>query len=418
MVTMPQSKMPHLRFKGFSEEWEKKQLGDIADIIGGGTPSTSIAEYWGGNIDWYSPTEIGNQVYANGSVKKITQLGLEKSSAKILPSGKTILFTSRAGIGNMAILSKDGATNQGFQSLILRDKYDTYFVYSAGFLIKKYALKYSSGSTFLEISGKQLSNMNIIIPDIEEQTKIGDYFQRLDALIEQKEKKYQKLKQFKTAMLSQLFPKEGEHTPKLRFKGFSGEWEEKKLDDLPIYISDGNYGELYPTSNDFKSEGIPFLRANNIKNLKIDDSDTKYISIEQHSILTSGHLLTNDILITTRGDLGNLALIDNKHNGSNINAQICLLRVSEENKLNYLYLLYILDFKDSKKQYKALETGTALKQLPKGNLVKLKLKIPLIKEQTKIGNYFQKLDTLIDLHQQELEKLKTMKKALLAKMFV
>ena len=89
------NKKPEIRFKGFSEEWEEKKLGEVAEIIGGGTPSTSIPEYWGGEIDWYSPTEIGPNIYAEGSVKKITEMGLQKSSAKVLPPNKTILFTSR-----------------------------------------------------------------------------------------------------------------------------------------------------------------------------------------------------------------------------------------------------------------------------------------------------------------------------------
>lgn len=110
-------KNPEIRFSGFTDDWEQRELGTISDIIGGGTPSTSNSEYWNGDIDWYSPVEIGEQIYVFGSQKKITKLGLEKSSAKILPVG-TVLFTSRAGIGNTAILAKEGCTNQGFQSII------------------------------------------------------------------------------------------------------------------------------------------------------------------------------------------------------------------------------------------------------------------------------------------------------------
>ena len=196
---------PEIRFDGFSGEWEEKRLDKIVEIVGGGTPSTMISDYWNGTIDWYSPTEIGKEIFVSSSVKKITQLGLEKSSARILPAKRTVLFTSRAGIGDMAILNKDGATNQGFQSLILKDEYDTYFVYSMGHLIKEYALRNASGSTFLEISGKQLSNMNIRIPSFNEQTKIGNYFQKLDKQIELQSKEIQKLKNIKKASLDKMF---------------------------------------------------------------------------------------------------------------------------------------------------------------------------------------------------------------------
>ena len=208
----------------------------------------------------------------------------------------------------------------------------------------------------------------------------------------------------------------------IRFKANDGsdfpDWEEKKLGDLSVVISDGNYGELYPTSSDFKLTGVPFLRANNIKSLKIDGTDTKYITEEQHSLLTSGHLQTNDILITTRGVLGNLAIVESTHNGSNINAQICLLRVTNTSELNHFYLLFVLDHRDSKKQYKAFETGTALKQLPKGNLRKIKLKLPTLFEQNKIANFLSSIDTKIEQVDKQLDESKQFKKALLQQMFV
>lgn len=198
--------IPEIRFKGFSGEWEEKELGtDVAEIIGGGTPSTSISEFWDGDIDWYSPTEIGRNVYAEGSQKKITALGLINSSAKILPAGNTVLFTSRASIGDMAILAKPGTTNQGFQSLIVKEGFSPYFIYSAGKQIKEFALKHASGSTFLEISGKQLERMKIFVPCPKEQAAIGNYFQKLDTLINQHQQQITKLNNIKQACLSKMF---------------------------------------------------------------------------------------------------------------------------------------------------------------------------------------------------------------------
>jgi type I restriction enzyme S subunit len=198
--------IPEIRFKGFSGEWEEKELGtDVSDIVGGGTPSTSISEFWNGDIDWYSPTEIGSNVYAEGSQKKITTLGLNSSSAKILPAGNTVLFTSRAGIGDMAILTKPGTTNQGFQSFVVKEGFSPYFIYSAGKQIKEYALKHASGSTFLEISGKQLGRMKMLVPCETEQIAIGNYFQKLDALINQHQQQITKLNSIKQACLSKMF---------------------------------------------------------------------------------------------------------------------------------------------------------------------------------------------------------------------
>ena len=163
--------------------WEQRKVNEIADIVGGGTPSTHNPSYWDGDINWYAPAEMEGKRYAVTSERKITQAGLSNSSAKILPAGRTILFTSRAGIGKVAILQHDAATNQGFQSLVLKDGISPYFIYSMGSILKKKAEGIASGSTFLEISGKMLGNIDITIPISSEQHIIADFFRNLEDLI-------------------------------------------------------------------------------------------------------------------------------------------------------------------------------------------------------------------------------------------
>jgi type I restriction enzyme S subunit len=196
---------PRLRFAGFTDAWEQRKLSDVAEIVGGGTPSTLNHEYWDGDIDWYTPAEINNQIFVDSSERKITELGLQKSSAKILPADKTVLFTSRAGIGKMAILRRPGATNQGFQSLVLNDETDPYFIFSMGSMIKESAERAASGSTFAEISGKMLGNLEFMFPNEYEQRIIGEYFQSIDELITLHQREIEKLKQFKQAMLQKMF---------------------------------------------------------------------------------------------------------------------------------------------------------------------------------------------------------------------
>ena len=174
---------PQIRFKGFTEAWERRKVGDISSVVGGGTPNTNNPKYWDGNIDWYAPAEMEGKIYASNSERKITKDGLKNSSAKLLPANRTILFTSRAGIGKSAILTKISATNQGFQSLVLNDNIDAYFVYSLTPILKEKAESIASGSTFLEISGKMLSNIRIIIPDGKEQQRVGLFFESIDNLI-------------------------------------------------------------------------------------------------------------------------------------------------------------------------------------------------------------------------------------------
>lgn len=198
-----------LRFKDKNgndyPEWEEKKLGEVSNIIGGGTPSTKIPDYWDGEINWYSPVEIDGKTYISESRKKITELGLKKSSAKILPIG-TVLFTSRAGIGKTAILEAEGCTNQGFQSIVpKKGALETYFIFSMTHKVKRYAEIVGAGSTFTEVSGKQLSTMPLFLPLFEEQQKIGGFFYKVDKMIENQSKKIDLLKERKKGFLQKMF---------------------------------------------------------------------------------------------------------------------------------------------------------------------------------------------------------------------
>ena len=186
--------------------WEQRKLGDIADIVGGGTPSTGNQSYWDGDIDWYAPAEIADQIYANSSQKKITGLGYENSSAKMLPPG-TVLFTSRAGIGKTAILTRKGCTNQGFQSIVPhRGELDSYFIFSRTEELKRYGELVGAGSTFVEVSGKQMAVMELMMPPtMREQQTIGGFFQQLDHLITLHQRELEKLQNIKKSMLEKMF---------------------------------------------------------------------------------------------------------------------------------------------------------------------------------------------------------------------
>lgn len=200
------STVPEIRFSGFANDWEQRKLGDIADIVGGGTPSTSNEEYWDGEIDWYAPAEITNQIYVDSSERRITEQGFNNSSTKMLPVG-TVLFTSRAGIGKMAILRKESCTNQGFQSIVPhKNVLDSYFIFSRSEELKRYGETVGAGSTFVEVSGKQMCAMELMMPQtIDEQRKIGSYFSRLDHLITLHQCELEKLQNIKKSMLEKMF---------------------------------------------------------------------------------------------------------------------------------------------------------------------------------------------------------------------
>ena len=205
MLPKNDKKQPEMRYLEFSDDWEQRKLGEVADIVGGGTPSTSNDDYWDGDIDWYAPAEIADQIYVASSERKITQQGYDNSSAKMLPVG-TVLFTSRAGIGKTAILRKEGCTNQGFQSIVPHiNELDSYFIFSRSEEMKRYGETVGAGSTFVEVSGKQMANMELMMPTtMEEQVTIGSFFSNLDSLITLHQRKCDKYTSIKSGLISKL----------------------------------------------------------------------------------------------------------------------------------------------------------------------------------------------------------------------
>lgn len=206
-------------------DWDVKTLGEVADVVGGGTPSTFNASYWNGNINWFTPTEIGDKKHLFESKRKITIEGLKNSSAKLLPVG-TILLTSRASIGDVGILKVESCTNQGFQSLVAKESNSNEFLYYLILTLKQKILQNASGSTFLEISPSKLKSIKISVPKLPEQTAIATALNDADTLIQKLEQLIAKKRNIKTgAMQALLKPKEG--------------WEVKKLGQLCGRITTG-----------------------------------------------------------------------------------------------------------------------------------------------------------------------------------
>ena len=187
------------------QEWEIRSIGETAKIIGGGTPSTFNPDFWNGEIAWFTPAELSKAgKYVSNSERTISSLGLNNSSAKMLPKG-TILLTTRASIGVSAILEKPACTNQGFQSLVANKDYSNEFLY---YLLKTKVnemVGLASGSTFLEISPKKLGGILLSLPPTkEEQISIATVLSDMDSEIAALETKLAKYRQLKTGMMQQL----------------------------------------------------------------------------------------------------------------------------------------------------------------------------------------------------------------------
>ena len=187
------------------DEQYNRELGTVCSIVGGGTPDTLRPEYWEGNVEWFTPSEIGKSKYVLSSLRKISQVGLSNSSAKSLPSG-TVLLTTRATLGEMSIARSECSTNQGFQSLVSDSKRVLpEYLYYLQILIKPWCEKYASGNTFREISKASLSKCVVPVPCLNSQKRIVCILSRIEELIETHERVEDSLTQIKEGLLQQLF---------------------------------------------------------------------------------------------------------------------------------------------------------------------------------------------------------------------
>jgi type I restriction enzyme S subunit len=210
----------HTKFKKtelgkIPEDWNVVRIKDICEIIGGSTPSTNIEEYWNGNIPWAVPTDI-TKLKDNvilDTERNISNKGLSNSAAKLLPVG-SILLTSRATIGELAINLKPMATNQGFANFICRTEIYNWYLFYRLILIKKELKRLASGSTFKEISKNSIRAIKIPLPPLEEQMTIGDILLSLDEVIKQETKNTEYFKNVKKGVMAVLL------TGKIRVKYF------------------------------------------------------------------------------------------------------------------------------------------------------------------------------------------------------
>ncbi len=408
------SDAPAIRFKGFSDAWEQRKLGDIADIVGGGTPSTGNQSYWDGDIDWYAPAEIADQIYANSSQKKITGLGYENSSAKMLPPG-TVLFTSRAGIGKTAILTRKGCTNQGFQSIVPhRGELDSYFIFSRTEELKRYGELVGAGSTFVEVSGKQMAVMELMMPPtMREQQTIGGFFQQLDNLITLHQRKFEKLTNVKKSMLEKMFPQNGSSYPEIRFKGFTDPWEQRKLGD----IGKARSGVGFPDADQGGVTGVPFFKV----------SDMNLDGNENEMIVANNYVTAEQIADHRWSPITELPAIFFAKVGAAVmlnRKRLCRFPfLLDNNTMAYSLSPTKWDADFAKALFGTVDLTSlvqvgALPSYNAGDVESMGIYLPSPFEQEQIGAFFKLLDNLITLHQRELEKLQNIKKSMLEKMFV
>ena len=319
-------------------------------------------------------------------------------------TGCVLYSKLRPNLNKVVIPSQDGFATSEMLPLrpdtkMLTREYLTAFLRSDSFVT--WAVSKTAGAKMPRLGSRELLDKELPLPSITEQTRIAAQFAKVGELIALRREQLAKLDQLVKSRFVELFGDCNKQT---------------SIKESGLTISDGNYSSKYPRSEEFVESGIPFIRANNLKNGTVVDEDMYFITAEKHNILLKGHLRPNDVLITTRGNIGQVAIVPEKHNDSNINAQIVLLR-DKNGRFVPQYLLWALQTEEVKAQYIELQTGTALKQLPVGRLEQVMIKEPQVDLQKQFAAFVEQTDKSKLAIQQSLDKLETLKKSLMQEYF-
>jgi type I restriction enzyme S subunit len=363
--------------------------------VSGGTPATSNPEYWDGTINWYTPAEISEARYVYGSQKKITEVGLNNSSAKILPKDRTILFTSRAGIGKTAILKNDASTNQGFQSIVVKNNIDPEFVYSMSTQIKEKAERVAAGSTFSEISGKQLGKIILMIPGIKEQQRIGELFSIIDNLITLHQRKSVTIKKLKSGLLRKMILTVESTLTDVFLPLFTIDWEQRKLGEMASFAKGNGY-----TKADLSTEGKPIILYGRL----YTDYETVFSSIDTRSGQKPGSLLSKggEVVVPASGETADeiarasVVMPDGIILGGDLNV------ITPNQAINPVFLAIELSSGNLHKVLASKAQGKSVVHLHNSDLQTLDVVFPSLDEQSQIGLCFEEFDALITLHQRKL----------------
>ena len=387
---------PSLRFTGFYENWHEKYIKDVADVIGGGTPDTTKLEYWNGNIQWFTPTEIGHNKYVNKSKRTITEKGLKNSSAKLLPP-KTILLTSRATIGECSIIEKECATNQGFQSLVPNSLINNEFCYYLINTKKKELLRKASGSTFLEISNSEIKQIKCKFPSLLEQQKIADFLFLVDRRIEKQRQLVESLKKYKRGLFLKLYNDSDKSI--ISFK------------NIYEMASEGGTPSTSDSEN-YENGKIPFI--------KIDDLNQHYLNFAKYFITEKGLKKSsawivpeNSIIYSNGATIGACSI-----NKIPVTTKQGILGIVPKSNFSVEFLYFFFTSSIFKQKIRAITTKGTMDCAYLKDINGIKISIPDFIAQQKIAKIMVDFENLIERTELSFIYLQNIKKALLQQMFI
>lgn len=351
----------------------KYKLGEICEIVSGSTPKTGIAEYWDGNLKWITPAEIDDESYiVTDSARKLTELGVKKTGLSSFPSG-TVILSSRAPIGKVAIAGCEMYCNQGFKNLICSDRINNRYLY---WFLKgntAYLNSLGRGATFKEISKKIVSDIEINVPEISQQLAAVDALERVSEIIRLRKNQLQKLDELVKARFVELFG-----DPLTNPKGY----QEKYLSEIAEYWNGLTY-----KPDDVANEGTIVLRSSNIQNASLDFADTVRVNCK---IGTKKYVQDNDILMCSRNGsaklVGKVALIKELSEPMSFGAFMMIIRSAY-----YPFLMTYFQLPAFRSQ---ITTGatTTINQITGRMLDNVKLAIPDIESAKDFSAFTNQVD--------------------------
>ena len=373
------------------------KLGEVCTIVSGSTPKTSVTSYWDGNIKWITPAELNEDTfYIMDSVRHITEEGKEKTGLSYLPTG-TVILSSRAPIGKTAIAGCEMCCNQGFKNLICSDAIYNEYLY---FFLKSktdYLNSLGRGATFKEISKSIVENIEIPLPEVNQQKEIAEKFKKLEQLISLRKQQLAKLDELVKARFVEMFE--------------TRKYPIEKLGRVCEKITDGTHKT--PT---YLDSGIKFISAKNIIDGKVDLTDTKYISKNEYQeIQKRCQVEIQDILLTKSGTLGIPAIIRTDC-ALGLFESLAVIKYDRSKLLPY-FLYEQLRCNRVQRQFKAGTKGVAVKHLHLGVISDIDIIVPPISYQLEFSDFAEQVDKQKQTVQQSLEKLELMKKALMQEYF-
>ncbi len=382
----------------FSSGWENKPLGAVAEIVSGATPNTGVSTYWNGSIPWCIPSDItgksGKYLLATG--RTITEAGLASCAANLLPSG-TILLCSRATIGEIKIASFPVCTNQGFKSLICRETVCNEFVYYFLLTQKQKLVELATGSTFLEISKRDVESIEISLPPISEQLTIAEMLSDVDSLLEALDALIAKKQKIKTAVMQQLL------TGKTRLPGFKDRWT--KLNMARNSVLKARIGWQGLTTAEYRKEGKYYLvTGTDFIGGRVDWSSCYYVERSRFIQDANIQLKIGDVLLTKDGTIGKACFVDSLRGPATLNSGIYVIRPRDNSYISK-FMFYVLTSRIFDDFLARLQAGSTISHLYQKDFERFTFNAPPPDEQRAIVTVLNDID--LDITSLERKRAKT-----------